>query len=133
MLWQDWVSIGPYYLGLGDIYSSPVCEIIEYNHHETEISTVDDEFGQMILKFLLQLKISEIKPFPRAWVKMDHNLEGFVIARDGSKSGIGVLAYSIGQNNKNKDEVYSKLCFGKNRISKASMFSNEVHAITLSL
>ena len=79
--------LGPIILAL-KIFLSRVCEIIEYNHHETEISTVDDELGQMILKFLLQLKISEIKPFPRAWVKRDQNLEGFVIARDGSKSAL---------------------------------------------
>ena len=68
----------------------------------------------MILKYLSQLKISQIKPFPEAWVKMDFNLEGFVIAQDGSKSGLGELVYSISRNNNNKYEVYSKLCFGLN-------------------
>ena len=51
------------------IFLSRVCEIIEYSHHETKLSTADDEMWQMILKFLLQLNISEIKPFPR--VNMD--------------------------------------------------------------
>ena len=71
--------LGPIILAL-KIFLSRVCEIIEYNHHETEISKVDDELGHMILKFLLQLKVSDIMPFPRAWLKIDHNLEGFVIA-----------------------------------------------------
>ena len=71
--------LGPIILAL-KIFLSCVCEIIDYNHHETKISTVDDEFGHMILKFILHLSINEMKPFPRAWVKMDYNLEGFVIA-----------------------------------------------------
>ena len=50
--------LGPIILVLEDIFIL-VCEIIEYNHYETEIFTVDDDLGQMILEFLLQLKISK--------------------------------------------------------------------------
>ena len=72
--------LGPIILAL-KIFLSRVCEIIDYSHHETTIAKVDEELGNMILKFLSQLKISQIKPFPRAWVKMDFNLGGFVIAQ----------------------------------------------------
>ena len=43
--------LGPIILVL-KTFLSRVCEIIDYNHHETTISTVDDELGNMVLKFL---------------------------------------------------------------------------------
>ena len=57
--------LGPIILAL-KIFLSPVCEIIDYSHHEKTISTGDDKLGKNMLKFLLQLNINQIKSSPRA-------------------------------------------------------------------
>ena len=92
-------------------FLSRACELISYESHKKPLVEVDYEFAHLVLKFLRNLKIPDIKPFPRAMCPTGNELKGFTVARDGSASGLGVLCYAITEG---KSGETCRVTWGKN-------------------
>ena len=90
---------------------------------------VDQHFATLVHKSLQNLKIQDIMPLQRPMCPTGNDLKGIIVARDGFASGPGILGYVISQE---KFGETCRLAWDKNKISEASMFSNETYAVLLS-
>ena len=122
--------LGPVILSM-KILLSKVCEVVPVKDHKKPIMDFDEDLASTIHQFLMNLKrIDTIQPFRRAWILPGFELDGFICTRDGSLAGFGTLIYTASSRGGEKD---IHLSYAKSRISKRSIFFNELAAVSLNL
>ena len=127
--------LGPIVMSM-KILASRACEMVNVQQMNVPLISIDTEFVKISLEFLENLKkIGSVKPFPRAWIPVDHNLKGFIISRDGGAPGFGILGHCLSQHKEDEEgtRLMRRVCLAKSKVCKRNVFCHEMLSTVLAM